>query len=114
MKFFVFIFLIISPVLVSAQQDTSAVLKALQAFEKALVAKDDIEIEKFIENKASFGHSNGWVQSKEDVLKDMKSGYLVYLKISLLSLSIQMKDKKNALVTECMAVEGNLIGENFA
>ena len=114
MKFFVFIFLFISPVLVSAQQDTSAVLKALQAFEKALVAKDDIEIEKRIENKASFGHSNGWVQSKEDVLKDMKSGYLVYLKISPVSVSIQMKDKKNALVKERMAVEGNLNGTNFA
>lgn len=114
MKFFVFVLLFISPVLVTAQQDTSAVLKALQTLETGLVAKDLIAVEKHLGKHAAYGHSNGWVQSKDDVLKDLKSGYLVYQKITQLSISIQLQDKKNALVKEKIAVEGNVNGTNFA
>ncbi len=39
MKFFVFVLLFISPVLVTAQQDTSAVLKALQTLKKHWLLK---------------------------------------------------------------------------
>lgn len=114
MKFFVFVLLFISPVLATAQQDTSAVLNALQSLENGLVAKDAIAVEKHLDKQVAYGHSNGWVQSKEDVLKDLKSGYLVYQKISQLSVSIQLKDKRNAVVKEKIAVEGNVNGTQFA
>jgi hypothetical protein len=60
----------------------------------------------------AYGHSNGWVQTKNDVLKDMKSGYLVYQKIDNQSTAIAI-NKNYATVKERIAVEGMRDGNAF-
>ena len=95
-----------------AQQDTTEVLKAVKALRYALVEKDSDVLKKLLHTDVSYGHSNGWVQTKNDVLKDMKSGYLVYQKIDEQSTSIRI-NKNFAAVNERIAVEGIRDGNAF-
>lgn len=92
---------------IQAQADSSAVLKAVQEFEKALLDKNEELIKKRTVETLIFGHSNGWVQDKKAVLDDMRSGYLSYLKIEPSSIKIRMQGKK-AVVEERVEVEVKL------
>ncbi len=77
--------------------DTSAVLDAMLKMEKALVEKNKDILEGLLHKDVAFGHSSGWVQTKKDVMKDMKSGFLVYNKIENNSIAIEAgKEKSNS------------------
>lgn len=95
-----------------AQQDTTQVLQAVTMLERALVIKDSMLLEKLLHPDLAYGHSNGWVQSKSEVLKDMSSGYLVYRKIETQAISITVK-KRYATVKEKISVEGEVKGTVF-
>ena len=96
-----------------SQQDTTEVLKAVKALMYALVEKDSSVLKKLIHADIAFGHSNGWVQTKKEVLKDMKSGYLVYQQIDDQSTAITIS-KSYATVKERIAVKGVRDGNSFA
>jgi Domain of unknown function (DUF4440) len=93
-------------------QDTTAVKQAVDRLEKALVEKDTAVVKSLLHKKALFGHSNGWVQNKDEVIRDMNSGHLVYKKIDQQSVMINL-DKKYATVKERMEVTGNKGGTDF-
>lgn len=95
-----------------AQQDTTQVLHAVTMMEQALVIKDSVQLEKLLHPDLSYGHSNGWVQSKREVLKDMSTGYLVYWKIENQATAITIK-KRYATVKEKVLVEGEVNGSVF-
>jgi len=95
-----------------SQQDTTEVLKAVKALRYALVEKDSSVLKKLLHADMAFGHSNGWVQTKKEVLKDMKSGYLVYQQIDDQSTAIAI-NKNYATVKERIAVEGSRDGNAF-
>ena len=40
----------------------------------------------------SYGHSNGWVETKADVIKDFETGYLVYHSYKEDSLTITINE----------------------
>jgi hypothetical protein len=93
-------------------QDTVAVKQAIDRLEKALVEKDSAAVKSLLHKKALFGHSNGWVQNKDEVIRDMNSGYLRYLVIDRQSISIKV-DGKFAVLKEWMEVTGIKDGTNF-
>jgi hypothetical protein len=93
-------------------QDTTAVKEAIDRLEKALVEKDTSVVKTLLHEKALFGHSNGWVQSKDEVILDMNSGYLRYITIDRQSVSIKV-DGKFAVLKEWMEVTGNKGGTDF-
>ncbi|WP_430899415.1 MULTISPECIES: nuclear transport factor 2 family protein [unclassified Paraflavitalea] len=95
-----------------SKQDSTPVLKALQGIEKALQAKDSVSLKPLLHNDLVFGHSNGWTQSKTQVLEDMRTGYLVYEEIVPTAVSITML-KKRAFVKEKMQVKGKVNGTAF-
>jgi ketosteroid isomerase-like protein len=95
-----------------AQKDTSQVLEAVTALREALVSKDSNAVKRLLREDVAFGHSNGWVQTKIDVLNDMRTGYLVYQKFNVLSLSIKISGK-HASVQERVEVEGIRNGTAF-
>ena len=95
-----------------AQQDTTQILQAVTMLERALVIKDSLQLEKLLHPDLTYGHSNGWVQSKSEVLKDMSSGYLVYRKIENQAIAITIK-KRYATVKEKISVEGMVNGNGF-
>jgi len=60
---------------------TSFLKDAVAKLDNALVGKDTITLKQLLHKDVSYGHSNGWVQTKEDVIKDFVSGKLAYTKI---------------------------------
>jgi hypothetical protein len=88
-----------------AQKDTTAILERITRLEEALVSKQRTDVSNSLHADVAFEHSNGWVQNKIDVLKDMESGYLVYKAYNRESISIEIK-KKKAFVREVVNVEG--------
>jgi hypothetical protein len=93
-------------------QDTTAVKQAVDRLEKALVEKDSVVVKSLLHTKVLFGHSNGWVQNKDEVIRDMNSGYLNYQIIDRQSVSIKV-DGKFAVAKEWMEVTGNKGGTDF-
>ena len=73
---------IISFLLVSVVNAQTSFLKdAAVKLDKALIIKDTVTLKQLLNNEVSYGHSNGWVQSKNDIIKDLYNGKLVYKKI---------------------------------
>lgn len=64
-----------------AQADTVQLKQAVQALDRALLAKDTLMLVELLDDKVTFGHSNGWVETKQDILRDLRTGYLSYEKL---------------------------------
>ena len=54
---------------------------AVAKLDKALIAKDTVVLKQLLHKDLSYGHSNGWVETKADVMKDLVTGKLAYTKI---------------------------------
>lgn len=64
-------------------------LKAtLKEFHQALVSKNTVSINQQTDKALSYGHSNGWVETKNELIKNLETGYLKYYSISEDSLSV--------------------------
>jgi len=109
--YILFFVLVASPAL-KAQEDTTEVLEAVQAVEKALTGNDSLALKKWLHPQLTFGHSNGWIQSKQQVIGDMVSGYLRYETMQRESLSIDRR-KNRAIVKEFVVVTGQRGGTPF-
>jgi Domain of unknown function (DUF4440) len=63
------------PMRVTDEEKLTATIKE---FHQALVNKNTVSINQQTDKALSYGHSNGWVQSKTDIIKDFESGYISY------------------------------------
>jgi len=96
-----------------AQVDSVGLKDAMQKLDKALLQKDEVVLKSVLHKDVSYGHSNGWIQSKEDILNDFKSGKLTYNKIENNSSAIVRIDKKFATVKTNTNAEGSVNGTAF-
>ncbi len=83
-KFFFILLIGLSPVFCVAQ--TSFLKDAVAKLDKALIAKDTVVLKQLLHNDVTYGHSNGWVETKADVIKDLVTGKLAYNKIETKSI----------------------------
>jgi hypothetical protein len=60
---------------------TSFIKDAVVKLDKALLAKDTVALKQLLHKDLTYGHSNGWVETKADVINDLTSGKLAYDKI---------------------------------
>ena len=60
---------------------TSFLKDAVSKLDKALIEKDTATLKQLLHKNLTYGHSNGWVETKDDVVKDLTSGKLVYYTI---------------------------------
>src|SRR5262245_9356103 len=81
-----------------AQVDSAGLKDAMKRLDKALLQKDDAVLKSVLYKDVSYGHSNGWIQSRSDILNDFKSGKLVYNIIENNSSAIVNISKKYATV----------------
>ena len=65
--------------LVSGQ--TSFLKDAVTKLDKALVQKDTVTLKQLLHKDLSYGHSNGWVENRNEVIKNLVQGKLTYKKI---------------------------------
>ncbi|TMI96141.1 MAG: nuclear transport factor 2 family protein [Bacteroidetes bacterium] len=96
-----------------AQIDSVGLKNAMQQLDKALLQKDEVVLKSVLHKDVSYGHSNGWIQSKDDILNDLKSGKLIYNNIENNSSAIVKISEKYATVKTNTNAEGSVNGTAF-
>ena len=71
-----------------AQADSSSLKSAMADLDKAMINKDERALTQLLNADLSYGHSNGWVQTKTELINDLKSGKLTYSKIENTTVTI--------------------------
>ncbi len=83
MKYLLTILLItISSAVFAQTPDYGSLNHAIADFDKALETKDSVALKWLLSDKVSYGHSNGWIETKKEVIQDLYNGKLTYKKIS--------------------------------
>jgi hypothetical protein len=98
---------------VIAQVDSVALKDAMTKLDKALLEKDATTLKTVLHKELSFGHSNGWVQTRDDIMNDFSSGKLTYDKFENNSPAIVKISKKYATVKTNTNAEGSVNGTAF-
>jgi hypothetical protein len=96
-----------------AQIDSLGLKEAMQKLDRALLEKNETVLKQVLHKNVSFGHSNGWIQRKDDILGDFKSGKLTYNKIENSSTAIIDISKKWATIKITTNAEGVVNGNTF-
>ena len=96
-----------------AQIDSIGLKNAMQQLDKALLQKDEVVLKSILHKEVSYGHSNGWIQSKDDILNDFRSGKLTYNTIENNSSAIVKISEKYATVKTNTNAEGIVNGTAF-
>lgn len=78
MRTLVIIALLLQAVSVPAQTDEEKLVAALKQFHQALVQKNTVSINQQTDKALTYGHSNGWVETKNEMIKNLETGYIVY------------------------------------
>ena len=55
--------------------------EAVQAFDIALATKDTIALKQVLHDNLSYGHSNGWIETKKELIADLFNGKITYNKV---------------------------------
>ncbi|HET9747545.1 MAG TPA: nuclear transport factor 2 family protein [Chitinophagaceae bacterium] len=85
----------------------------MKNLDQALLGKDEAVLNAVLHKEVSFGHSNGWIQTRTDIVSDFKSGKLVYNKIENNSAAIVAISKKYATAKTVTNAEGAVNGTAF-
>lgn len=95
MKQVLVIALLINAVFVNAQTESQKLATVIQQFHEALIRNDTGLIRKQTDSELSYGHSNGWIETQEDMIKNLGTGYLQYHRFTA--------DSMNAVVDKHVA-----------
>ncbi len=79
---FTILFVICCSAAMAQQPDYGSLSHAIADFDKALESRDSVALKWLLHEKTSYGHSNGWVETKREVIEDLYNGKLVYKKIA--------------------------------
>jgi hypothetical protein len=63
------------------QADRDALNLSILIFDRALEKKDSVSLKRLLSNDVTYGHSNGWVENKQEVIADLYNGKLSYERI---------------------------------
>ena len=98
--------LVFSPSVVSAQSpDEAAVAQAVEAFRKAVMAKDRSQLEALITDQLNYWHTDGRVETKTEHIADVLSKRALYKSIDLTNQIIRV-------TTDTAVVRHNLSAES--
>jgi Domain of unknown function (DUF4440) len=90
MKIFFSILLVLIFAVANAQTEEEKITTTLKQFHLALVKKNTVSINQQTDKALSYGHSNGWVETKTDLIKDLETGYISYESYKEDSIAITM------------------------
>ena len=76
-KLLTILFLFIS-VNIHAQTDEEKLIATVKEFHQTLVQKNTVSINQQTDKALSYGHSNGWVETKAEMIKNLETGYINY------------------------------------
>src|SRR6478752_3317518 len=78
--------------------------------DKALIGKDTVFLNKHLSAQLTYGHSNGWIETKEELKADLFNGKLSYKRIKGNGPSIVIEEN-TGLVREEVTVDVLLDGK---
>jgi Domain of unknown function (DUF4440) len=97
MKRLVFVLMVFANVVTNAQPAPSVreteeekIITTLKEFHQALVKKNTVSINQQTDKALSYGHSNGWVETKTELIKDLETGYISYESYKEDSIAVTM------------------------
>lgn len=76
-----------------AQQTEEGVRKAAYAYNQAMIAADTPVLKKMLHPKLSYGHSNGWIETRSEQMANLYNGTIKYHKIDQPQLQVIMNGK---------------------
>jgi ketosteroid isomerase-like protein len=76
----------------NAQTDEEKLTATIKEFHQALVNKNTVSINQQTDKALSYGHSNGWIQTKADIIKDFERRYISYQSFKEDSITVSMND----------------------
>ena len=79
-------------VFANAQTEEEKLTTTLKEFHQALVNKNTASINQQTDKALSYGHSNGLVETKADVIKHLETGFIVYHSFKEDSLNITINE----------------------
>jgi hypothetical protein len=94
MKKFLTIGLLFFASVLTAQPKTDAekLTMTVKEFHLALVQQNTVSINQQTDKALTYGHSNGWVQTKTDLIKDFESGLISYESFTEDSISLAINN----------------------
>lgn len=91
MKSIIFLFFILFATdSFSQTSDEVKLVNAVKDFHLALVRKNTISINQQTDKALTYGHSNGWVETKIELMNHLETGKMVYKTFTEDSLQVQM------------------------
>ena len=90
--------------------DSANLRKAMTELYTAMVKKDTVAMGKLVHKKISYGHSNGWIENKKEMMANLYNGKLVYLKIDQSNEQVEIV-RETATVRSTMDIDATLDGK---
>ena len=78
MKKLLIIAFLLNVVFANAQTDEEKLTTTLKEFHQAMVMKNTVSVNQQTDKALSYGHSNGWVETKSEFMKNLETGYMIY------------------------------------
>lgn len=88
-KIFTILFCFIT-VVATAQTDEDKLTATIKEFHQMLVNGNTVSINQQTDKALTYGHSNGWVETKTDLIKNLETGYMNYNSYKEDSLQVMM------------------------
>ncbi len=93
MKFFITISFLLVVITSFAQlTEEDKLISTVKEFHQAMVSKNTVSLNQQTDKALSFGHSNGWVETKKDLISDLETGMISYQKITEDSITVSIND----------------------
>lgn len=112
LKFFIAIACLLLSIGVMAKPDTLKLHQNIAQLNMALLKKDTFQLKQLLHQKLTYGHSNGWVQNKQDMVADFVSGKIEYRTIEATNAAIVWENNIASVRNEAK-VEGTVNGTAF-
>lgn len=93
MKLRIIILFLLVACFCNAQTSEEKLSNALRGFHQALVNKNIVSVNQQTDKALSYGHSNGWVETKKVLIKNLETGYINYKSIKEDSLQVVINGK---------------------
>lgn len=94
--FILFFIFFCSSFIANAQTDKEMqqmeLMMQIQLLKNALIAKDSIALSKLLSDDVSYGHTNGWVQTKSQLIRSVVSGEQDYADIESSNIDTRIYD----------------------
>lgn len=94
----------------NAQIADKSLAKAVDGFNKALLARDTVTLRKLLHKKLVYGHSNGWKETKQEMIDDLYNGTIEYVKIESADEQVTIEGN-TACVRATLYIEAKMGGK---